>query len=67
MGDELSMRVHYMAPSQLNGQPRPMLIMQPDSGRDRETLEKLASSESVAGIGRDAETMAIDHLDLWID
>lgn len=61
------MRVHYIAPNHVNGNERPMLIMQPESDRDRETLERMAESESVAGFGRNATTMQIEHLDLWID
>lgn len=60
------MRVHYITPSAVNGNKRPMLIMQPDSDRDRETLEKLIVADITAGFGRNAEAMQIEHVDLFV-
>lgn len=60
------MRVHYIAPNHVNGNERPMLIMQPDSDRDRKTLENLIVADITAGCGRNAETMQIEHVDLFV-
>jgi hypothetical protein len=60
------MRVNLVAPSPLNGNKRPMVIMQPDSDKDRETLEKLIGCDIAAGFGRNAKTMQIEHVDLFV-
>lgn len=60
------MRVHYIKPCVVNGNKRPMLIMQPESERDRDTLEKIVKSDMNAGFGRNAVSGNLEHVDLFI-
>lgn len=55
------MNVTYIAADTIANRP-PMLLMMPESERDRHQLENLLQTCVVAGYGRKPETFEIEHV-----